>query len=403
MKISKNKMLENFYLLLFILIMFSGSTFLAGYVMQMVIILILILFAFARIKGVERKANVSKGNKFYKLIFFSIIVFLISQLRYSYVPKITLVFVERFIVFFLLITYVPKEELLYKTIKAIRFASFPISISIIFMSLITRTKAGGLVGSYQFAGMMMSITFGVLLIDYFFEKNKATSYGLILSLIALLTSGKRTFSFLALLSFFLIYKLNNDKGKVKKVLKITIILLLCFAIAYLSVPTVRLLFERIKSYSGDATYNGRSYYWEAAIKIFKEHRISGIGMGCFSSYFDVFFHRFGNLEAYDAHNIYIQMLSEIGLLGISLFIISFIIPLLYSIKLLKNKKIKENKISMYIMSCSIYLQLWFLIYGFTGNPLYGASQTFLYYSAVAMMFAVRNKYLFGGAKNEKIV
>lgn len=387
-KISKEEILNSLYITFFILIMFSGATFLSNYVMQFVVVLIFILFCCSKIKGFSKIAYKSKGSKLLKFNFLLIIVFLVSQLSYSFVPSITMVFIERFIAFFFLLHYVPKPKLIYKTIKAIRFVAFPVAISIIGMTLISGTKSGGLVGTYQYSGMLMSICFGVLLIDYFFEKNNFNLVGLILILLALLTSGKRTFTLLACLAFFIIYMMTNDKEKRKKFLKLSLILGVGFIIAYSTIPAVRLVFERFSSYSNDTTYNGRSFYWNAAFQIYNNNKIHGIGMGCFSSYFDIYFHRFGNVEAYDAHNIYIQMISEIGIVGTGLFILSFIIALLKTLKLLRSKEIKNNKENMYILCYTIYLQLWFIIYGFTGNPLYGASQAFFYYSAVSMVLSL---------------
>ena len=162
-------------------------------------------------------------------------------------------------------------------------------------------------------------------------------------------------------------------------------------VAYFTVPAVRMLAERILLYSGDKTYNGRSYYWTAALSIFSNNKIHGIGMGCFSQYFDVYFHRLGNLEAYDAHNIYIQMLAELGIVGEALFVIFFVICLISTIKLFKKlRKIREKEYG-YVLCYSVFLQIWFIVYGATGNPLYGAGQSFFYIASIAMMMSVKHE------------
>lgn len=389
-KQTKFNIFELAYILLFVLAMFSGSTALSGYVMPMICAIVIILFLTSIIKGFPKNAIKYKGDYLLKSIMALIVLFLIYQLSFSYNKSVTAVFVERFFVYSLLFVFVPKMDLTFKVIKVIRWYSFFVAISIIITTLITGSHSGGLVGNYQFAGMMMSISFGVFLTDYYFEKNNMNLFGLALTFIALLTSGKRTFSLLALLAYLLIFLISKNKDKRKKFIYMTGSLIMIVFIAYFTIPSVRLVAERLIAYSGDTTYNGRSYFWTAAIDIYEENKAVGIGMGCFSHYFDAFYHRLGNMEAYDAHNIYIQMLAELGIVGELLFVSLFTTGLIKTFLLLKKESIRKNKKCMYILCYSLYIQLWFIIYGFTGNPLYGAGQCFFYISAVAMMLSLKN-------------
>ena len=397
----KSNLFGKIYIVLFLIVMFSGSTPISRFVMPIICLMVILLVLTSIIKGFPKNSVLVKENYLLTGIVLLIILFLMYQLTYSYDASITVVFVERFIAFLFLIIFVPKVEENYKIIKCLRWCSYIVAISILFMSVISGGRSGGIVGSYQYAGMLMSISFGIFLIDYYFEKKKSNVIGLVVTFLALLTSGKRTFTMLALLAYLLVYIFTNDKEKKKKFFKLSFALIIIIIIAYMTIPSVRLVAQRLISFSDDNTYNGRSYYWSAAFDIFEDNRLFGIGMGCFSEYFDKYFHRLGNLEAYDAHNIYIQMLAELGIIGETLFIFLFIIALIKTVRLFKNREIKNSKECMYVLCYSIYLQIWFIVYGMTGNPIYGASQTFFYITAISMMLSLKMhyRYLLNNDKN----
>lgn len=379
------------YVILFVAVMYSGSTFIAPYVMPLICVLVMMLFGMAKVKGIQKLSFCNKGDRDIKIITFLIVAFLIYQLSFSYNSNTTIVFVERFFVYGLLLFMVPKVDLNIRIIRLIRLYSFPVAVSIILFTLATGRKSGGLVGSYQFAGMMMSISFGIMLLNYYFNKSNLDTLGMLLTFVALFTSGKRTFTMLAVMGYILVAKMNNDPGKKKKFIQLSVFLVFAVGLAYLTMPSVRLVVERFQSYAGDKSYNGRAFYWEAAGKIFLENKFFGIGMGCFSQYFDAFFHRLGNLEAYDAHNVYIQLLAEVGIIGEILFILLFTISLLKTLKLFSHTLVKEIRDYRYVLTCSLFLQIWFVIYCMTGNPLYGAGQCFIYFASLAMMISVRKE------------
>ncbi len=381
------------YIILYIAVMFSGSTFLESFVMPLICCMILMLFCMAQARGFQKNAFICKKISVIHVIMLALVAFMIYQLRFSFRPNTTLVFVERFAVYFMLLLIPTKLDLNYRIIKAMRWYSYPVALSILAEVLITGKKAGGLVGNYQFAGMMMSISFSVILIDYYFSRKKINILGLGLTFLALMTSGKRSFTLLAAAAYILVYCFTNDKKKTKKFLKLTSLLLVIVLLAYLLIPSARLVVQRFVEFKGDETYNGRTYYWEAATQIFQNNKLTGIGMGCFSAYFDVYFHRLGNSAAYDAHNIYMQMIAELGIIGTGLFVLLFLSALLLTLDLFRRKSIRQNKKYMYVLCYSAYMQIWFIVYGLSGNPLYGAGQCFFYIGAIAMMLSVRMNML----------
>ena len=72
-----------------------------------------------------------------------------------------------------------------------------------------------------------------------------------------------------------------------------------------------------------------------------------------------------------SHNVYIQLLAETGIIGFLSYAIAITTSLLMSIKKLKNALKGKNKMVMEILGFSILMQIIFIIYSITGNPLYG--------------------------------
>ena len=91
--------IASLYIILFVLIMYSGSTFLSGFIMPLICVLVVSLFCMAKVKGIQRKAFYNRRNHSIKIIMALIVTFLLYQLSFSYDSSTTLVFVERFAVY----------------------------------------------------------------------------------------------------------------------------------------------------------------------------------------------------------------------------------------------------------------------------------------------------------------
>ncbi len=81
----------------------------------------------------------------------------------------------------------------------------------------------------------------------------------------------------------------------------------------------------------------------------------------------------------DAHNVYLQILYDHGILGLMLYLVLFAIPLLSCLK-----KPRQVDTSGYML-ISMFLQVLFLCYGLTGNPLYDFNLFVSYLLAVSIM------------------
>ena len=118
--------------------------------------------------------------------------------------------------------------------------------------------------------------------------------------------------------------------------------------------------------------------WAIAIDYFKQNPIIGLGWGRFSAV---------NLHEWKAHNIYLQLLAETGILGFVVFAFFFISTLINGWQYLKwiriNGKTMDGNEELHMMF-SIAMQIFFLLYGITGNPLYDKETYVPYYMACAI-------------------
>ena len=94
------------------------------------------------------------------------------------------------------------------------------------------------------------------------------------------------------------------------------------------------------------------------------------------------------VNAYHGHNIYLQVLRETGLLGFIPFICIIVFSLFSSIVLLNNTK--NSKLYRYVVGFSLYMQIIFIFWGVTGNPLYDLYALLVYFISIAIIAAVKN-------------
>ncbi|WP_167555991.1 O-antigen ligase family protein [Peribacillus simplex] len=98
------------------------------------------------------------------------------------------------------------------------------------------------------------------------------------------------------------------------------------------------------------------------------------------------------------HNIYLQVLAELGLVGLICLLSIFIFTFFNTMKLIKNALSKaDNKNLIATLVSSLYLQVYFISYGFTGNPLFDINFLLTYLIFVAMA----NVYLNREGKNRE--
>ena len=241
----------------------------------------------------------------------------------------------------------------------------------------------GITGQTGINGWFISITIG-LLCNYLFENKKRflkilTFVLILLSIVALILTSKRSFILFSALSIVLTYITNNNDEKHGKFKRIILFLIISFFLILIISNNSQLInvFDR---FVGDGTdiSSGRYSLYQKMFDIFVQNPILGIGT---MSVLPLL----GNL----GHNIYLQVLCENGLFSFILFIVA----ISHSYRIIKKYNLKSN-INMKICS---YIFLLFFLYGFTGNPLYTIQE----YGLLMLVIGFINHFEYGGEKIEK--
>lgn len=191
--------------------------------------------------------------------------------------------------------------------------------------------------------------------------------------VALLLTGKRGPLLANFIAFVILFMTINKKNPKK----IQHFILFCFLI-FVSimiikfVPSINFTFQRFQnSNSADQLLNGRESSYKAMITNFNSHFLIGTGLRSTLT--------INNNN--DGHNIYLQLLSESGIIGFLICNIFFI----YNLKAVWKKKTICSNISL-------FYQIWFLIYGVSGNPFYYLP-TLLIYLLFTNIYFIEEDYL----------
>ena len=178
------------------------------------------------------------------------------------------------------------------------------------------------------SGMLASII--IVLIGFIrYVKSRKALFLAILFLISLFVwSQSRAFSLALFFSVvFLLYRIKIIRFSSKGLFGV--FLLLLFAAIIFALQIDRFMY----ALSGD-DYNTvtRFFYWEKAYGVFLNNPVCGIGYGMFNDTLVGYFNESNYVEdgygfyygGRHAHNIILQILSELGLIGLVVFVVSYI-------------------------------------------------------------------------------
>lgn len=234
----------------------------------------------------------------------------------------------------------------------------------------------GITDHYSTNGMALanaSIIMGALVISkYKGKKSKKYIMVLILTYIALFLTGKRAhllFTAVALLGALFIYT-KNEKHHLLKYISLLIVLLLVLVLAYSFIPQVTYVLNRFTETSSDNNIILRYSYWRAAMNAFNNNKLFGIGWFGFRNNIAPSVGYTGH-----CHNIYIQLICETGIIGTFVFVFwfayAFAKAIRFTLYISNNKFAIPGYYHILAIFCMAY-QIYFLLYGLTGNPLYDA-------------------------------
>ena len=231
----------------------------------------------------------------------------------------------------------------------------------------------GLAVHYSTNGMYLGVSLIVVTCLLIFARKKMLPLiATIFVAIALFLTSKRAliiFPLIGIMATYYLYNSNKPLSRIGKILIVLICIIIGFTIASNFIPSVSNFIYRFieTSAAGDITL-GRFEQALLAMQQFSKNILFGNGWDSFK-----YFHRsqFGVLI--NVHNIYLQLLCENGIIGSVTFFVFFILSLYRVIKaflFLRKKMTNIYPKAEFYLGYSIAMQIFFLLYGLTGNPLY---------------------------------
>lgn len=247
--------------------------------------------------------------------------------------------------------------------------------------------------------LMLGI-FGALAL---WEKTGKRRYfiALLFMFFAYLLTGKRGPLVFLLLAIFLVSLLSskNIKQVIKRFWK-SIILFLSAGIALVSFifingsnsrNTIVRFIELFNSsgLNGDDASNGRFELWGFAINLFLKKPITGIGWRKYHEYALAYLS-----EDIEAHNVYLQLLAELGIIGFFLYVSVILYGMYFTYKLMKQAQKYHITSCFRLMKLSLMIQLFMFLYANTGNTLYDYCAHICYYFAFSLCIYVKHNINF---------
>lgn len=325
-----------------ILFSFLGSLILPNYITNLFkpIVIIMTMFIFFKSK--------KKMNLYLVIIFFSLLITLflgsinifIHNLKYMNLIS----FEINILFFFCLVFMLSNFRNKYLFNKSIKYSSLLLAIVVVMSNPIIGEINSAEIKLLSIYINKNSIPYLIspglfILINELQELNlnfKSKIYG-ILQLIILLYAGIYPMSRGGFLSLFLPIMINElYKFKKRKVIysikPLVIITLVCF-FSYLFLPSQyieRLL--NIENYTLEKS-SGRNVLFLEALEYVKDNKIIGMGLGYYQKVLG---------KSYGTHNVFLDIYLAFGMVGVAIFILLFIYPII--------KKINSKTISWIVMA-----------------------------------------------------
>lgn len=187
---------------------------------------------------------------------------------------------------------------------------------------------------------------------------------------------------------------NKDKftGTALKTLVVILLAVLAVGVLATFVPGVDATLERFAELSDDETGNGRSYLYDCAWSLFYSSPLFGNGWGSYSKYvattsLGAMYSNMG-FSSMSAHNVYLQLLAEVGVVGLVLFVVPAVATLTAAIRRSHVHRGGELYGESFCLWACVGAQIFFLIYCFSGNPLYDPQCYIPYFVSCVVVFAI---------------
>lgn len=213
--------------------------------------------------------------------------------------------------------------------------------------------------------------------------------------IALIFTGKRAHLLFGILSILLCSIVIGDKKyRDSKIIRYVFIGFVLVTILYLALPLfdqssvfVR-LFDTAIHFRDEDVSTGRFSLYAHAIDMIKSNPIFGNGWGSFKA---------TSIMKTDAHNVYLQIFAECGIFVLLLYILTLFGLIRSTVSLYREyeNEVEMNACIKGLLKFSYSCQLFFILYGLTGNDLYNIDFFAVYIFSIAIMSVVRRELAYG--------
>jgi O-antigen ligase/Tfp pilus assembly protein PilF len=277
-----------------------------------------------------------------------------------------------------------------------------------------RQQVFGLFGNVNYFAEYLIVPLPIAVSLFFASRNKFKKILLLIAILAMGTSLIVTFtrgSYLAfgtsLIFMFFVFLISRGKNFIKNNKKIFIIALVAIIIiTFLFVVPTPLnksstVISKIKSrisvtqLTQDSSFKRRIATWKFTVMMIKDHPLIGSGIGTFKyntlRYQAEFFAQGENRSLYPhgfadkAHNEYLQLWAELGIIGLGIFIWLIISYLRFGLKILRKIKDEYRQgIIIGLMGAVVAV----LVDGIFGFPLHLPATIVLFWLALGLTVAV---------------
>ena len=207
---------------------------------------------------------------------------------------------------------------------------------------------------------------------------------LVVLYIGLILTAKRMLLLIALV-LPLICSLCNTKAENKNIanklialVAVLVVLIIAFSALLPNLSSITVV-KRLFYNDSDLGYSSnRVDYYRMAWNLFKGSPVLGIGWGKFAAITEI---------GTSVHNVFIQLLCETGMIGFTIFIIAAGHAFFSIFKKAKEIYVYEEQERCMIVF-SLMIQVYFLLYCFSGNPLYNISSRTIYFFACIIGYSM---------------
>ena len=213
---------------------------------------------------------------------------------------------------------------------------------------------------------------------------------LIVGVLSLLMTAKRGHLVAAAIALLFVY-ITFKKAHHKSIAKIVIASVILVSAAFFIVTNLdaaKLMIERFTD--NDNFYTNRLDIYGNIYNQIEEHIL--LGTGTASAY---------DILGIGGHNIYLTVFMENGIFGFILIIVCVLCSMIYTWQVIYHQSKQNQYECLPNLLFALFIQIFFVIYGFSGNPLYDNYIFYIYIFSIAITqnseIMSAKKHLTGGA------